>query len=174
MKLYIGRDEFLKRIQVEGGELKLPEIQRKDISIQQVLYPVRPFTFATTESCVTDKIWAALNLPVIRKGDATNLDGVDVARYKKLIERFVKAGEPVQMVFIGFPFKSHHNPLKTNRQLPDLGEFYFLRRLLEIDATVKQVYAPGISWIILSEGEAYREIGHISGQEVCEYLKGVR
>ena len=174
MKLYIGKEEFLKRVNVRDGKLQVDGLVRKDINLDQILYPLRPLAPLPDNNSVADKIWEKLNDQSIRKGNTTNLSDKKVDEWRNKIAQFVTKDQPIKLVFIGFPFKANLNPLKTNRCLPDLGELYFLRRLAEIDFTVRQVYAPGIKWIVLTEGDAYRGLFDIAADEVVTYQEVVR
>jgi len=173
MKLYIGKEEFLKRIKVQEGRLLIESLSRKDISLSQVLFPLRPLVPASAHGSIPDRVWAILNDPIIRKGNVIDLTEEQANLCKTKIDRFVRADKPIALAFIGFPFKANLNPLKTNRHLPDLGELYFLRQLARISLTVQQVYSPGVRWIVLTEGEAYQELLDVPTEEVAAYQRTI-
>lgn len=122
----------------------------------------------------TQEIWTLLTHPKISKSEKDELDENTVTSYLLKIKRAVVTREPVPLVFIAFPFKPRFQYLKTNRRYPDLGELLFLVRLLRIDATISQIYEPGLEWTILTEGHAYGPLFGVTSSEVEEYQKAVR
>ena len=121
---------------------------------------------------VSRGIFDLLNSPVIRRGNGILYDSV-VRDYLGRLEFFVQQGKPVELVFLGFPFKCH-NPTETVRRLPDLGELAFLIRLLDIDATVKQIYPPGVNFTVLAEGNVYKDLFGASDEEVERYQERLK
>ncbi len=172
------KTDFLSHITLENGELSLSEVKQETTPLDRFLRKPKPCVRIQDKNwqdrgSVAEKIWEILYFPGIRKGPDDNLSAEDIGDYQTLIKASVERGEPVGLVFIGFPFKTP-NPLKTNRKLPDAGEFFFVKRLLEINEAVKLVYPPGISWEVLAEGEAYRSLFGVTKEEAWAYLSRVR
>ncbi|MBI4359404.1 MAG: L-tyrosine/L-tryptophan isonitrile synthase family protein [Candidatus Nealsonbacteria bacterium] len=64
---------------------------------------------------------------------------------------FINQSQPIQLTILGFPFKIPV-PLKTNRVLPDLGEVLSLARLKTVIDIIKDIYPPGATVTIFTEG----------------------
>lgn len=118
------------------------------------------------------RLFDLLSLPAIRKG-AGVLDDQVQKEYLQKIEFLISKGNPLELVFLGFPFKCH-NPIETTRRTPDLGELAFLLRLVDIDTTVKQIYPPGARFVVLSESNAYKNLFGATSQEVEEFEKRLK
>lgn len=118
------------------------------------------------------KLFNLLSLPAIRRGEGVLYDQAR-KEYLRKIEFLISEGYPLELVFLGFPFKCH-NPIETTRRTPDLGELAFLLRLLDIDTTVKQIYPPGTHFVVLSEGNAYKDLFGATKQEVEEFEKRLK
>ena len=119
-----------------------------------------------------DKIWSVLYNKQIRKSLRKEILPIQ-AELKSQIRRMVIDDLPIEIVFIGWPFKMRLNPLKTNRAYPDLGELAFIKRLMEIDISLRQVYSPGIRWKVLLEGKFYKSIFGVSDEDVNKYQSGM-
>ena len=89
------------------------------------------------------------------------------------ISKFVEKDKPIEFVFQGFPFKCH-NPFETLRRTPDLGELAFLKRLLDINETIKQLYSPGVKFTVLTEGKSYKDLFGASDKEIALFTKVCR
>ncbi len=176
MKIYVNKEEFMQYVKLQNGALSIDGLESKVIPLQKVLYLIKPLLNINqiTHHCSLDeKIWSIFCSPQIRRGSMDNLSSADVIQYRSKIAACIKKEEPIKMIFIAFPFKSYYNPLKTNRHLPDLGELYFLRRLLQINASVSLIYPPGLQWTILTEGRAYANIVGLSCSEVNDYQSSI-
>ncbi|QGK71922.1 L-tyrosine/L-tryptophan isonitrile synthase family protein [Allosaccharopolyspora coralli] len=68
----------------------------------------------------------------------------------------VRAGEPINVVVLGFPVKQCLNRLKALGPLPDLAELGAFVRLRELDRAVSAVHPPGIHLHILTDGRHFR------------------
>src|SRR4030042_2746360 len=84
---------------------------------------------AKKEKNLTPAIFDLLSDPRIRRGDGVLYDQAR-KDYLAKIECLVTKSRPLELVFLGFPFKCH-NPIETVRRTPDLGELAFLLRLLD-------------------------------------------
>ena len=114
-----------------------------------------------------EDIFSVLFNPAIRRGDGIIYDSVK-QDYVQKINYFMQRDEPIEFVFLGFPFKCH-NPLETPRRTPDLGELAFILRLLDIDATVQQIYPPGIHFTVLKESNVYKDFFGAKEEELEKY-----
>lgn len=120
---------------------------------------------ANLEGDLSGKIMQTLMHPSIRRGSSViNSEVTDNCRKK--ISKFVEKDLPIEFIFQGFPFKCH-NPFETLRRTPDLGELAFIKRLLDINETIKQIYPPGVKFTVLTEGKSYRELFGASDQEIA-------
>lgn len=77
------------------------------------------------------------------------------ARFLPVVEQYVKNNEPVRMVLPAFPFKSPNRVDKTLGALPDLGEELALQHLNGLCESIKDVYEPGATVTITSDGLVY-------------------
>ncbi|MBB5154256.1 hypothetical protein BJ970_001790 [Saccharopolyspora phatthalungensis] len=73
---------------------------------------------------------------------------------------FVRRGEPVEVVLLGFPVKQCLNRLKAAGPLPDFAEFGGMARLRELQRAVSAVYPPGLHFNILTDGRHFRSRPH--------------
>lgn len=81
--------------------------------------------------------------------------------YLSVVAEQIEAGQPIRLVFSGFPFKS---PLSTGNvlgDLPDLGEKLALSHLDGLCSNIAAVYEKGAEVQIVCEGLVY------NGQNVC-------
>lgn len=118
-----------------------------------------------------EKIFELLSHQSIRRGKS---DLYDQTRkdYLKKMDFFTDHNLPLEFVFCGFPFKCH-NPIETVRRTPDLGELSFLLRLMDIDATVRQIYPPGVKFTVLTEGNAYQDFFGATSEEIQSFNKRI-
>ncbi|RRO13777.1 hypothetical protein EIL87_22625 [Saccharopolyspora rhizosphaerae] len=71
-------------------------------------------------------------------------------------EEPVRAGEPIDVVLLGFPVKQCLNRLKASGPLPDLAELGAMARLREMQRAVAAVHPPGLRFNILTDGRHFR------------------
>jgi pyoverdine/dityrosine biosynthesis protein Dit1 len=76
-------------------------------------------------------------------------------KFLPVIDRFVVAGKPVKMCLPAFPFKSANKVYKVFGYLPDKAEELALERLNSMCARIGEVYSPGASLTIVSDGLVY-------------------
>lgn len=119
------------------------------------------------EGSLPNRLFSLLCDKTIRRGELYLVDPVKTT-YLDQLEFFTRGNFPIEFVFLGFPFKCH-NPIETFRRTPDLGEIAFLLRLLDIDVTVRQLYPPGVSFTILTEGNAYKDFFGATSEEVQKF-----
>ncbi len=87
------------------------------------------------------------------------------------LEFFITQNKKIEFSILGFPFKVPV-PLKTNRLLPDLGEFLSLYRLDNLMDLINMVYTPGARATIFTEGVfgGFVGIKKIEGDNYRNYL----
>ena len=88
-----------------------------------------------------------------RKGARSNYQ---VEHVRRDAEPFLRRGEPIDVVLLGFPVKQCLNRLKASGPLPDLAEFGGMARLREMHRAVSAVYEPGLRFNILTDGRHFR------------------
>jgi hypothetical protein len=161
--------EFNKLLEINGVNIKrIPTLNAL------AKYPVTLFPVSRTAGAMQDQIFDLLMDATIRRGDGIILSSVQ-KEYKDEISKFIQRGEPIKFVYQGFPFKCH-NPVETLRRTPDLGELACFQRLMDINETVKQIYSPGVTFTILTEGNSYKNLFGASQKELevyqnrCEYF----
>ncbi len=87
------------------------------------------------------------------------------------IAYFTARRQPLEFVTMAFPYKVP-NPLKTDRQAPDLGEALMLRRFQSVLDAVADVYPPGGKLTILEEGILGRCQG-VDPRRIAAYRAGI-
>lgn len=149
--------------------LKIYGVERKiGFPIQQFYREGRSLLiYEPRESSLAGSIFELLNSKTIRRGEDV-IFAEAKEKYLGQIDFFVQQNLPIELVFLGFPFKCH-NPVETVRRTPDLGELAFLLRLLDINATTRQIYPPGVNFTVLTEGRAYKDLFGATDMEVEKY-----
>lgn len=84
------------------------------------------------------------------------------------ILHFIKNEEPVQMILPAFPAKSP-NRRKTLDIYPDKGEELALRTLNHLCEKIKNIYKPGATLTICSDGRVFAELVRIPDDAVNTY-----
>lgn len=115
---------------------------------------------------VLDTLLASRN----RKGSVQQM-ALDSCREGMLaaIRRCVKAGKPVELSLMAFPFKVP-NPAKVGqRRLPDLAELAALQRIRTLSKEIEEVYPPGLLLHLIHDGSYIGEIFGVGQDEVVEY-----
>ena len=85
------------------------------------------------------------------------------------IEGFVGQGKPISFVMLGFPMKSPNNRDKVLGTMPDKGEELALKNLLKLNREVKQIYEPGVTVNIVSDGYAFSDVMEVPDTTVEAY-----
>ena len=114
-----------------------------------------------------ERVMDVLMNPVIRRGDGVLVSEAE-EQYLEKMSAFIQKSEPIQIVFQGFAFKCH-NPVETLRQSPDLGELATIKRVIDINETVKRIYPPGLHFTALTEGKSYMKLFGADANEVELY-----
>lgn len=85
------------------------------------------------------------------------------------LQPFINRNAPIEFVMLGFPFKSMNNRDKVLGTKPDLGEELTLRNFADFNNKIKQIYAPGVTMNIVSDGYIFNDIMDVSDYTVAEY-----
>lgn len=109
----------------------------------------------------------------ITKSSKDELLGIERPLIDK-ITTFVQEDRPIEFCLIAFSPKSH-SPIETGmRRLPDLGEMMFLKRLLDIDTTIKRVFSPGVRFTVCFEGFSFVDHFGNSMEEVNDFKQDLQ
>lgn len=80
----------------------------------------------------------------------------------------VNKQEPIHLILPGFPAKSP-NRNKTLGPLPDLAEKHALENLQSLCDSIKDVYSPGATITICSDGRVFADLVQIPDEDVSAY-----
>jgi L-tyrosine isonitrile synthase len=119
---------------------------------------------------VAESLLALLTSSAVRKGSIADMQ-LERCMVELLgpIERCVRAGKPVQLTLMAFPFKVP-NPAKTGRrQMPDLAELAALARLCRLNARAKSLYPPGLEIHVIHDGSYIADVFGVALDEVRAY-----
>ncbi|KAM0582627.1 hypothetical protein ACHAP6_008793, partial [Verticillium nonalfalfae] len=94
--------------------------------------------------------------------------------FLSVIARFVAAQQPVKTCLPAFPFKSANKVYKVLGNLPDKAEELALGRLNSMCVQIRNVYSPGASVTIISDGITYNDLLCISDQDTWAYGQALR
>ncbi|MFF8812620.1 L-tyrosine/L-tryptophan isonitrile synthase family protein [Streptomyces pactum] len=89
------------------------------------------------------------------------------------IAEFVRAGEPILLTLPGFPCKSP-NPAKVLGHLPDEGERLSLAFLDRLCAGIGEVYPPGATLLICSDGHVFGDLIGVPDAHIDAYGDALR
>lgn len=89
------------------------------------------------------------------------------------IESMVRDGEPLLFTLPSFPCKSP-NLGKVLGHLPDYGELLALRSLQRLCERVTEVYAPGATLLICSDGHVFADLIRVPDGHISEYTAELR
>ncbi|MFA6253895.1 MAG: L-tyrosine/L-tryptophan isonitrile synthase family protein [Candidatus Paceibacterota bacterium] len=115
------------------------------------------FTEKDFKNCesVAEKILRIITSPKYRNG---SLDTINLEKFKTFflekINFWVEKNEQIQFMLPAFPFKVA-NPLKSSRRDADLAEVGAFCKFNEINLQIKEIYSPGIRFIIFHDGHLY-------------------
>lgn len=77
--------------------------------------------------------------------------------------------EPLPFYMLGLPFKSINNRDKVLGVIPDLGEEIMLKHFGTFNDAIKEIYTPGISMNIISDGFAFNDLMGVFDNTVFDY-----
>ncbi|MDR3478924.1 MAG: L-tyrosine/L-tryptophan isonitrile synthase family protein [Gammaproteobacteria bacterium] len=118
---------------------------------------------------IGEKIFAILQTGKYRAG-TTRQTKFDENKQNFLlkIDTAIAKQEPITFVLPSFPFKCP-NPAKVRRRSPDMAEILCLSRLYEICKVISKFYSPGAKFIIIADGDVYKEMFGITKYEALNY-----
>ncbi|MCJ1467851.1 hypothetical protein MMC07_006476 [Pseudocyphellaria aurata] len=121
----------------------------------------------------------ALRILDIIQGYGQNVSPSDVpwagkTKFLPIVEEHVIKNESIPMVLPAFPFKSPNRKDKVLGSLPDLGEELALMHLNGLCESIAEIYEPGATVAITSDGLVYNDLMMIDDSEVWEYSSAVR
>ncbi|KAH0423568.1 hypothetical protein CcaCcLH18_12094 [Colletotrichum camelliae] len=85
------------------------------------------------------------------------------------VNRHVVAGRRIPIVLPAFPAKSINRVDKVLGSHPDLGEELALDRLNDICSQIQNVYAPGATVLIATDGACYNDLTGVTDDDLWEY-----
>lgn len=103
-------------------------------------------------------------LPGVERG----LTIASEALHTPMVESFVRAKEPIELVLPAFPAKAP-NPRKVLGALPDLAEQRALERLSELLDSIEEVWPAGARLTICSDGHVFADAVGVSDADVDRY-----
>ncbi len=90
------------------------------------------------------------------------------------ITHFVAYNRPIQMLLVGFPFKSSNREQKVLGHLPDMAERKSLEYLQEMLNKIKKAYKPGAKVLIFCDGIPFADLFEIPIADVIAYEKALK
>ncbi|KAH7305838.1 putative pyoverdine/dityrosine biosynthesis protein [Stachybotrys elegans] len=99
---------------------------------------------------------------------------VGALKFLSLIYMHVKAQRPVPMCLPAFPFKSPNSKSKVLGKLPDRGEALALAHLNGLCQAIGDVYSPGATLTIISDGLVYNDLLAVPDKDVWAYGEALR
>lgn len=89
------------------------------------------------------------------------------------IEKMVLANQPIHMILPAYPGKSP-NRNKTLSKLPDLAEKHSLDNLSELCQEITEIYPPGATIRLCSDGYVFSDLVRIPDQDVHAYTEAIK
>jgi L-tyrosine isonitrile synthase len=90
------------------------------------------------------------------------------------IDRFVQEDKPINLLLVGFPFKSQNHEKKTLGDLPDMAERTALEYLQNIVSKIKRIYRPGAHLTIFCDGTPFAQFFMVPEDTVLAYESTLR
>ncbi|CAD5116384.1 DgyrCDS5280 [Dimorphilus gyrociliatus] len=94
------------------------------------------------------------------------------SNFKIKVSTYAKRNLPIPFVLLGFPFKSTSDE-KVIGHLPDMGEYVCLKRLEDWCESVKEIYPPGVRFVICSDGRIYCRLLNVEDSIIFQYRHAV-
>jgi len=119
---------------------------------------------------VTARVLELLTSSHSRKGSLQQCDYPKlVVAMRASLERSVRAGAPVGLTLMAFPFKVP-NPAKVGgRMLPDFAELAAIRRLSALAGRIRAFYPPGLQVELIHDGALIAPAFGVTQEEVRAY-----
>ena len=93
--------------------------------------------------------------------------------HQKKIMKAVSEHNPLTLILPGFPAKSA-NRQKTLSEKPDRGEIMGLNNLNQLCQSMQEIYEPGVTLIICSDGRVFNDLVLVSNDDVNVYQRGIQ
>jgi pyoverdine/dityrosine biosynthesis protein len=132
--------------------------------------PGTPWGGGRASAIAAERVLQLLSSSRYRKG---SLEQMEFARCRSqllaTLRRCTRAGAPVRLTLMAFPFKVP-NPAKVgSRTLPDLAELTAIRWCQALGARIAEIYAPGLRLEIIHDGALIAEVFGVGLAEVRAY-----
>ncbi|KAF2171433.1 hypothetical protein M409DRAFT_63711 [Zasmidium cellare ATCC 36951] len=95
-------------------------------------------------------------------------------KFLSVISQFVARNERLQMCLPAFPFKSSNKVYKVLGTLPDKAEELALDRLDNMCIRIGEIYTPGATLTIISDGLVYNDLLSVSDRDTWQYGEALR
>jgi hypothetical protein len=148
-------------------------VRRKTLDadgLRPLLLPNDAAIATAAEGTVEEKILEIFVQPEVLFGDASFIPANRHTWLEKLAH-FTRRRAAIELAAMAFPYKSP-NPLKSERQAPDIGEALMLRRFQAVLDAIGAVYEPGGRLTILEEGILGRCQG-VDPRRIAAYRAGI-
>ncbi|KAI6591061.1 hypothetical protein MCOR12_008198 [Pyricularia oryzae] len=99
---------------------------------------------------------------------------VDGVKFLSQICAMLAANQHISMCLPAFPFKSLNRRAKVLGTLPDMAEAFALANLNGMCAAIKDVYTPGATLCIISDGLVYNDLLGVPDRDVWNYGEALR
>jgi hypothetical protein len=129
-----------------------------------------PWIGGRASAVAAERVLQLLASSRYRKGSLEQMDFLRCRpRLLAALRRCTRAGAPVQLTLMAFPFKAP-NPAKVgSRTLPDLAELTAIRWCQALGARVAEIYASGMRLEIIHDGALIADVFGVGPAEVRAY-----
>ncbi|RYP70480.1 hypothetical protein DL771_005417 [Monosporascus sp. 5C6A] len=107
-------------------------------------------------------------------GDSNEKLNAGTPKFLAVISKFVRANKKLEMCLPAFPWKSANKVYKVLGSLPDKAEEVALNRLNTMCAEIAEIYEPGATLTIISDGLVYNDLLTIPDRDTWAYGEGLR
>lgn len=108
-------------------------------------------------------------------GNSRNASSITAEQFASVFEPLQHARLPLVFALPSFPFKDQ-NPFRTTAPAShiDIGEVALLIRFHLIALAITQIYPHGAHWILVTDGEVYSDLLHVSHDDAARYRETLR
>ncbi|KAJ1555961.1 dityrosine synthesis enzyme, partial [Cladochytrium tenue] len=162
--------------QLSRPELYLAELVTAKAVVDAATTSVAPLTDPAAVSRVTDAVVDVFdkNLRNHLPNGSDRWDGVGRTGFTASVRFYIERNLPVRFVLPAFPCKSPNTEQKVLGSLPDLGEELALRTMDITGRKIKEVYPPGVSFLIVSDGHVFSDLLGVNDDAVVQYGETLR
>ncbi|KAJ1548125.1 dityrosine synthesis enzyme [Cladochytrium tenue] len=162
--------------QLSRPELYLAELVTAKAVVDAATTSVAPLTDPAAVSRVTDAVVDVFdkNLRNHLPNGSDKWDGVGRTGFTASVRFYIERNLPVRFVLPAFPCKSPNTEQKVLGSLPDLGEELALRTMDITGRKIKEVYPPGVSFLIVSDGHVFSDLLGVNDDAVVQYGETLR